>query len=67
MVHFTIGMPEINITYNYSRKEKKIYFSFVQTPIQEKYYQSQLNFRAELEMDKLGKRNADLTVILNES
>ena len=60
-------MPEINITYNYSRKEKKIYFSFVQIPLQEKYYQSQFNFRAELELEKLGKRNVDLAVLLNES
>lgn len=60
-------MPEINITYNYSRKEKKIFFSFVQNPIQEKYYQSQFNFRTELELEKLGKRNPDFAILLNES
>lgn len=60
------GIPEIEVSYRYARKEKKIYLSFSQSPSQEKYFEMRQKFRVELEEKKFGKPSQELAFLEKE-
>ena len=42
-------MPNLSLSYNYSRKENKLYFNVEQKPLQEDFFRKQNDLRCELE------------------
>lgn len=61
------GIPFLEVSYNYSRKEKKIFFTFNQKPLQENFYQSKQTARARLEEMKFGKACDELLILEKEN
>ena len=43
------GVPNLNLSYNYSRKENKLYFTVDQKPLQEDFFKLQNDIRCDLE------------------
>ncbi len=60
------GIPSLEVSYNYSRKEKKIYFTFNQTPLQENYFKTRQKSRILLEEKKFGKPCEELSMLEKE-
>lgn len=60
-------MPKIDVQYNYLRKEKKISFKLIQSPLQEQFFISYFNQRYDLETEKLGQASSEIEFLRQES
>ena len=60
------GIPSLDVSYNYSRKEKKIFFTFNQTPLQQNYFKTRQKSRVLLEEKKFGKPCEELAMLEKE-
>lgn len=61
------GLPKIEVFHRYSRKEKKIYLTLSQSPLQEDYFLTIQKFRVALEEKKFGKPNEELSLLEKEN
>ena len=60
------GIPKLEVSYSYSRKEKKIYFTFLQSPLQENSLLNRQKSRVLLEEKKFGKACEELAFFEKE-